>query len=176
MNVSLPVIPHHRLGPLPIPLIPLKVDPQTPVNLQPQQHLVIHRIPPPRNLIPLHPLHLQLLQPRLQIRMFQRQPLCLDLRIARCFGGAELVSVEARDARGVIGAVVVSGGEVVVLGCEGGEMAGEFLEGGVGVMDAEVAGLLEGGEGLCDAGDGVFVWVDVEVVDGMGDELRRWSQ
>lgn len=54
---------------------------------------------------------------------------------------------------------------------EGVETAGEFAEGDFGIADAEVAGLLEGGEGVVDAGDGLFVGLDVEVCDGVVDEL-----
>lgn len=59
-----------------------------------------------------------------------------------------------------------------MLGGEGGELAGEFLEGGVGVVDAKIAGLLEGGQRFGDARDGILVGVDVEVVDSVGDELK----
>ena len=35
--------------------------------------------------------------------------------------------------------------------------------------------MLEGGDGLADACDGMLVGVDVEVVDGVVDKLRRGS-
>lgn len=35
-----------------------------------------------------------------------------------------------------------------VVGCLGGEFAGEFAEGRFSFVDAEVAGLVEGGEGV----------------------------
>ena len=73
----------------------------------------------------------------------------------------------------MIGAVVGGCDEVVVLGGEGVELTGELLEGGVGFVDAEVARLLEGGEGFGDTGNGELVGLDVEVVDGVGDELQR---
>lgn len=40
-----------------------------------------------------------------------------------------------------------------------------------GFSDAQVAGLLEGGEGFVDAADGDFVGVDVEIADCMVDQL-----
>lgn len=52
---------------------------------------------------------------------------------------------------------------------EGGELAGEFFEGGFGFADAEVAGLGEGGEGFGDAGDGEAVGGGVEVCDCVAD-------
>jgi len=48
----------------------------------------------------------------------------------------------------------------------------EALERGFVFAELEVAGLGEGGEGVVYAGDGVFVWLDVEVADCMADELR----
>lgn len=63
MHIALPVIPHHRLLPLSTFLIPLDINAETPVYLEPQQHLVVDRIPPPACLIPLDALELQLLQP-----------------------------------------------------------------------------------------------------------------
>lgn len=63
------------------------------------------------------------------------------------------------------------GGDFGVLRGERVELAGEFLQGGLDVAHAEFAGLLEGGEGFADAGDGEFVWVDVEVVYCVVDEL-----
>lgn len=64
------------------------------------------------------------------------------------------------------------GGQLGVLGLHGGELPRELAEGGFGIFDAEVAGLIESGEGFVDAGDGVFVGADVEVLDCVVDELR----
>lgn len=58
-----------------------------------------------------------------------------------------------------------------MLGGERVELAREFLEGGLGFVDAQVARLLERGDGVVDSADGEFVRVDVEVVDGVVDEL-----
>lgn len=51
------------------------------------------------------------------------------------------------------------------------EIAGEFAEGGFGFADAQVARLLECGERVIDARDGLLVRLDVEVADGVVDEL-----
>jgi hypothetical protein len=59
-----------------------------------------------------------------------------------------------------------------VLRGEGRELAGELAQGGLGLADAQVASLLEGGEGFVDARDGELVGVDVEVVDCVVDELE----
>lgn len=48
---------------------------------------------------------------------------------------------------------------------------GRTLEGILCLAETQLAGLLEGGEGFIDAGDGLFVWLDVEVVDCVRDEL-----
>lgn len=66
----------------------------------------------------------------------------------------------------------VLGGQLGMLGLHGGELSRELAEGGFGIFDAEVAGLVEGGEGFVDAGDGVFVGADIEVFDCVVDELR----
>lgn len=52
-----------------------------------------------------------------------------------------------------------------------GQRAGELLEGVFGVADAEVTSLLERGDGFGDARGGELVGCDVEVVDGVVDEL-----
>lgn len=63
--------------------------------------------------------------------------------------------------------------ELGVLRLHGRELAREAAEGVLGILDAEVARLLEGREGLVHAGDGDLVGLDVEVVDGVVDELWR---
>lgn len=78
--------------------------------------------------------------------------------------------VEAGDLVGVRGGGV-RGGELGVLGGEGGLLPGEAAEGGLGVAEAEVAGLVQGAEGLGDAGDGGLVWGYVEVGYCLLDEL-----
>lgn len=45
VDVPLAVVPYHRLGPLPVPFVPLEVDAQATVHLEPQKHLVINGIP-----------------------------------------------------------------------------------------------------------------------------------
>ena len=49
------------------------------------------------------------------------------------------------------------------------------LERVFGFAQAQVAGLLEGGEGFIDTGDGELVGLDVEVADCVVDELGRIS-
>lgn len=46
------------------------------------------------------------------------------------------------------------------------------FEGIFGFADAQVARLLEGGDGFADAGDGEFVGTDVEAVYRLVDELQ----
>lgn len=46
-------------------------------------------------------------------------------------------------------------------------------EGIFGLADAELAGLLEGRDGLADARNGSLVGIDVEAADRLVDELRR---
>lgn len=54
---------------------------------------------------------------------------------------------------------------------QGIKVAGEFAQGGFGFTNAQFAGLLQGREGVVDPGYGLFVGVDVEVADGVVDEL-----
>lgn len=64
------------------------------------------------------------------------------------------------------------GGDLLgVLGLQRGELAGELAEGCFGGFDAEIAGLVESREGFIYAGDGEFVGRDVEVLNGVVDEL-----
>lgn len=58
-----------------------------------------------------------------------------------------------------------------MLRVDGVELAGELLERRVGVADVQLAGLLQRGERFADAADGELVGLDVEVVDGVVDEL-----
>ena len=51
-------------------------------------------------------------------------------------------------------------------------MAGEFAQRGFSVTHAQLARLLEGCEGVIDAGDGLFIGVDVEVPDRVVNELE----
>lgn len=70
----------------------------------------------------------------------------------------------------------VLGDELLVLSVHGAQLAREAAEGIFGVFDAQVARLLEGGDGFVYAGYGDFVGLDVEVVDCVVDELeRRWN-
>lgn len=50
--------------------------------------------------------------------------------------------------------------------------ARELFEGGFGVAQPEVSGLAQGADGFGDAREGVLVRVDVEVANGVVDELR----
>jgi hypothetical protein len=83
MHIPLAIIPHHRPRPLAILFIPLNINPQAAIHFEPQQHLIVHQVPPPRRGIPFNALQFQLLQPCRQIRRLQRQPLCLCLGVAR---------------------------------------------------------------------------------------------
>ena len=170
VHVTLAIVPHHGPRPLAILLVPLNVDAQAPVHLEPEEDLVIHRVPPPGGLVALDALDFELLQPRAQIRRALRQSLRLHLRVAGGFRRAELDRVEARNVRGVVGGRVRRR-EVVVLGAQRIQLAGELLEGRLGLADAQLPRLLEGRDGLIDARDGKLVWVDVKVVDRMVDEL-----
>lgn len=170
MHVPLAVVPHHRLGPLPVPLVALNVDPEAPVHLEPQKDLVVDRVPPPRGLVALDPLQLQLLQPGVEVRGLLREPLGLHLRIARGLGRPELLGVQPRDLGGVVGGRVRRG-EVLVLGCEGVELPVELLERRLLVPEVQVPGLLERGQRFADSRHCESVLVDVEVVDCGVDEL-----
>jgi hypothetical protein len=168
MHIPLAIIAYHSPTELPILLVALNLDPQTAIHLQPQQHLVLdhaaHRLPS------VHTLQLQLLQARIQVRHLGLQPLGLDLSVGRRFRDAELLRVQARDLVGVRGRAV-AGGELGVLRGEGGLLAGEAAEGVLGVAQAQVAGLVEGREGLGDARDGGLVGGYVEVGYCVPDEL-----
>ena len=52
-----------------------------------------------------------------------------------------------------------------------GQVAREFADGGFGFGEAEGTGLLEGGERVVDSCYGVSVGCDVEVRDGLGDQV-----
>jgi hypothetical protein len=168
MHIPLAIIPYH--GPTELPILPvaLNLDPQTAIHLQPQQHLVLDHAT--RRLPAIHALQLQLLQARVQIRHLGLQPLGLDLGVRRRLGDEELLRVQAGDLVGVRGRAV-AGGELCVLRGEGGLLTGEAAEGVLGVAQAQVAGLVEGREGLGDARDGGFVGGYVEVGYCVPDEL-----
>lgn len=70
---------------------------------------------------------------------------------------------------------VVSAHGVIVLRAERVKRAREFAEVCLGLADAEVAGLLEGGKGVVYAGDGEFVGLDVEVCNCVLDKLAGVS-
>lgn len=170
MHIPLPIIPHNRPRPLPILVVPLDVDAKAPVHLEAQQDLVVDDVPPLRGLVPLHPLQIELLQPGRQVGRLLGEALRLHLGIARCLCGPELARVEGCDLGGVARRGV-RGRELGVLRGERVELAGELLEAGFYLAHAEVARLLERGEGFADARDGELVGLDVEVVDCVVDEL-----
>ena len=60
-----------------------------------------------------------------------------------------------------------------MLGVYGVELATEFAQRGLGLSDAQVARLLERGERVIDARDGLFIRVDIEVSNGVVDELSE---
>jgi hypothetical protein len=66
----------------------------------------------------------------------------------------------------------MGGDGLVVLGSQGVQMAGELSQGGFSIAHAQIARLLQRGQGVIDAGDGLFIGVDVEVADGVVDELE----
>lgn len=125
---------------------------------------IIHLPLPPRLIIPLHPLSLQIRQARLQHLQLPLQPLTLNLDLGSSLRDPEFLRVQFADL-GRMAHAVMRGDGLFVLGGEGGEVAGEFAEGVFGIADAEVAGLLEGGEGFVDAAQGEFIGLDVEVGD-----------
>lgn len=170
MHIPLPIIPNHRPRPLPILFVSLNLNPQAAIHLQPQQHLIIHRISSPALLRALHALQLQLLQPRRQVGRLLRQSLGLHLGVGRRLGNAELVRVEARNGRRVVGKGVRRD-QLAVLRVDRVELARELLERRVGVADVQLARLLQRRERFADAPDGELVGLDVEVVDGVVDEL-----
>lgn len=170
VDVALAVIPHDSPTPLALVLVALDVDPQAAVHLEPQQDLVVDGVPPARGLIALHALQLQLLEPGVQVCGLLRQPLRLDLGVARRLGRPELLRVEAGNLAGVVGRRV-AGHEVVVLRGERVELPRELLEGLLGVADPQVARLLQRRQRLVDPRDGELVRVDVEVFDGVVDKL-----
>jgi len=47
----------------------------------------------------------------------------------------------------------------------------QALQGGFVLAQLERTCLGEGGEGVINTGDGVFVWLDIEVCEGVADEL-----
>lgn len=80
--------------------------------------------------------------------------------------------VEARN-RGRVRGRLVLGRELVVLRAERVELPRQAPEGRLGLLDLQLAGFLQGGEGLFDARDGRLVGRCVEVVDGVLDELAE---
>lgn len=142
MHIPLAVIPHHRPRPFAVLFVPLNIDAQAAIHLEPEQHLVIHGVPSARRGIALDALQVQLLQPRRQVRRLQRQALGLGLGVARRLGGAELVRVQARNRRRVVGRRVRRH-QVVVLRCRGVELPRELLQRRLGVALAQLARLLQ---------------------------------
>lgn len=78
--------------------------------------------------------------------------------------------VEARNGRRVVGKGVRRD-QLAVLRVDRVELARELLERRVGVADVQLARLLQRRERFADAPDGELVGLDVEVVDGVVDEL-----
>ena len=66
----------------------------------------------------------------------------------------------------------MAGYRLAVLGRQGGQLAREFAKTVFGVTQAKRAGLLQGGEGFVDAGQRLFVGLDVEIFNGMADKLH----
>jgi len=58
-----------------------------------------------------------------------------------------------------------------MLRAQGLELATKFAQRGFGLSDAQVARLLECGERVIDARDGLFIRMDIEVADSVVDEL-----
>jgi hypothetical protein len=172
VNIPLPVIPHHSARKFALLLIPLDIDTQAPIHPQAQQDLVLDGVaaPGPSRIPALDTLQLQLLQPRPEVRQLAREPLRLHLEVRRGLCGAELLRVEPRDLGRVLGGGV-RGDQLGVLRLEGAQLPGEFFQGLVGLLALEVAGLLEGGEGVVYAGYRYLVWADVEILDCVVNEL-----
>lgn len=60
-----------------------------------------------------------------------------------------------------------------MLGLQGVQIAGEFAQRCFGVANAQVARLLQGGERIIDARDGLFIRLDIEIANGVVDELDQ---
>jgi hypothetical protein len=95
MHIPFAIIPNNSLRPLPIPLVPLNVDAQAPVHLEPQQHLIINWISASSIScrIALHALKLQLAKTSLEVGGRQSKALSVGLSISSSFGGAEFQGI-----------------------------------------------------------------------------------
>lgn len=122
----------------------------------------------------LHTLPLKLLQLHLQSRELTRQSLSLDFNIIRALGHPKLLRVQGQDVARML-ARIVSALLILLLRFQAIETARERFE--RGLLGAEAGGAVggEGGEGGGDAGEGVFVRMDVELVLGFADELGKTS-
>lgn len=155
VDVPLAVIPYDCLGPLAVPLVPLEVDAQAAVDLEPQQDLVVDGVPPPGGGggVALDALQLQLVQAGLEVGGGEGEALGVRLGVGGGLCGPELERVEARDARRVVRRRVRRH-QVVVPRRVRRQLPAELLERRLGLARPEVARLLERREGLCDARDG----------------------
>lgn len=107
VDVAAAIVPHDGLGELAaaaaapaaaaVLLVPLELDAQAAVDLEAQQDLVVDGVAAARGVLALDPLHLELLEPRRQVRLLRRQPLRLHLQVRRRLRGPELLRVEPRD-------------------------------------------------------------------------------
>ncbi|KAL2261072.1 hypothetical protein VTK26DRAFT_4725 [Humicola hyalothermophila] len=174
MHVPFPIIPHHHPAELPVLTVPLNLDAQAPIHLQPQQHLILHA-PSPRPALPvvapaLHPLHLELLQARVELGQLGLQALRLHLEVGRGLGDAELLRVEPRD----LGRVLrrrVRRRQLRVLRRQRVERPREPPQRPLGLAQPQLPRLLQRGQRFRDARDRRLVGRDVEVCDGVADEL-----
>lgn len=95
MHVPFAIIPNNSLGPLTIPLVPLNVDAQASIHLEPQQHLVINWISASSIScrIALHALKLQLAKTSLEVSGRQSKALSVGFSISGSFGGTKFQGV-----------------------------------------------------------------------------------
>ena len=177
MHVALAVIPHNGAGEIAIAAaLALDLDAQTAVDLQTQQDLVVQgrvaaavaaggaRVPA------LDALGLELLQAGREVGGGAAEALGLHLEVGRGLGGAELLRVEPRDL-GRVRRRRVRRRQLLVLRLQGVQLSRGFLQGVLGVAHAQVPRLGKSGQGIMDSRDGRLVGADVEVVDGVVDEL-----
>lgn len=173
MDVALAIVSHDGLGPVAVPLVALNVDAQAAVDLEAQEDLVVDGIPATGGggiVAAVDALELELLQAGLEVGGRLGEALDLDLGVAGGLGRAELARVEPRNVRRVVGRRVRRH-EVVVLRRPRRQLSRELLERCFGLAHPQVARLLERRQGFADACYRELVWLDVEVVDGVVDEL-----
>jgi hypothetical protein len=93
--------PHNRTAPLPI-LTPLRLNAQTPINLQLQQDLVLDQTA--TCVLPtFHALELEFLQFSLEVAELRLQTLGLDFEVAGRLGDPEFLRVQIRNSASVGG-------------------------------------------------------------------------